>query len=269
MKWFLKTPATLAFFVSWALGFAAHAQTNTQSYFAELNNLDVADVAVTSPYTPYGDKNDLNRYGNDGSAAIVEASGMIIWRTSDGVYRQLPNSTFAKPLFVTNSECVIWQNAFSEGTEDENGDIVTDPVIAYFRVDSASGALRQFQSHDLGTPIDTPTITSTSVPFMFVATDGNVWRLTSTPLEHQLLGTYASGFDKLVAASTDGSVMARSGDTLVWIRNDGKMQELTLPTTADVVLDAIRPVELSATRFVFSFARSNATTLYNYSMDRG
>ena len=292
MKRFLKIPSCLAFFASWALSHVAHAQFNTQTYYAELNNADRRDVAVPTPYTPYGNKTDLNRYGDDGSAAILEASGMVLWRTSDGVYRAIANTVYAKPLFVSNSECIVWRNAY-----DPN--IAVAPAVqmiqlSYFRVDFASGSLRETSVSVEGNKVlDTPTITTTSSPYTLVTTNvaslpavtnahtpANlfVYRLTSNPATPQLLSVSTYGNEYLtegadtIAVSADGSQVVRfrdGGSRYFWVRNDGSIKEIVI---ADPV-PLIRPVEISAVRFVFGLARydlngaATSTTLFNYSRD--
>lgn len=270
MKRFSKIPSCLAIVVCWMSGLAAHAQINTQSYYAELHNADRRDVAVQTPYSPFGNKSDLNRYGDDGSAAILEASGVILWRTSDGVYRLLPNTQFSKPLFVSNSACIVWRDAY--GT-------VTGKHITYFRVDSASGVLRESELSLTGIPLETASITTTSAPYILVNTDGTIYQMNfdaSAPQPLKLLNTYADGFEETITVSADGSQVARTGDAYFWIRNDGAVKELTdapFPLAAPNTI--IRPVEISSSRFVFGLARtdltaaSTQTTLYSFSRTPG
>ena len=54
-----------------------------------------------------------NKFSDDGSAAIVDLSGVIIWSTADGTTRRLPDTETAAPLYVTNSEVLVWDNRFA------------------------------------------------------------------------------------------------------------------------------------------------------------
>jgi hypothetical protein len=69
-------------------------------------------VSIPVPYTPYGNRPEFNRYGDDGSKCVLDANGVLTWIDSAGVVRLLPNTSLAIPLFVTNSECLVWNNRF-------------------------------------------------------------------------------------------------------------------------------------------------------------
>lgn len=167
MKIFSQSLSGLALLLGLSLAGSSFAQENTQTYFAELNNTDRRDVSVPENYAPFGNNTDLNRYGDDGSAAIVDASGVIIWRSSGGVYRVLPNTQLAKPLFVTNSECVVWTNAFGPIPA-----LRTRIEITYFRVDSESGEVRESTVPvDGNIVLDTARVTTSSIPFTLVTTN--------------------------------------------------------------------------------------------------
>ena len=262
MKRFLNSPACLAIFASWLLGHSAHAQTNTNTRFAALNQGDLKDVLVSTPYTPYGDKNDLNRYGDDGSAAIVEASGQVIWRTSDNVYRVIPNSTYAKPMFVSNAACIVWTNAYDPsvtttttgGTGGTGGTttISQDIKMDCYQLDASSGQLYPSALLVEGNKVlDTPVITTTSVPYTIVtanvadrvaATNAQhaginlfVYRMSLPSLAPQLLSTnivststngILTNGAETVAGGADGSQIVRLRDTsFISVANSGVTPE--------------------------------------------
>lgn len=267
MKRFLKTPACLAFFASWAISLTAHAQLNTNTRFAELNQADIRDVAVQTPYTPYGDKTTINRYGDDGSAAMVEASGLVLWRTSDGVYRPLPNTVYAKPLFVSNSECIIWKNAYdpSVNVDATTNAVTRDIQISYFRIDSAPGVLRESSVLVEGNKVlDTPLITTTTSPYTLVtanvaelpaATNIShplqnlfVYRLTHTTQTPELLSAnvwssneYLTYGVETISVGADGSQILRLSDSgiggamFVWVNTEGHVKSLFRATDPFVV----------------------------------
>jgi hypothetical protein len=212
MKNFFKSLSGLAWLLGLSLSGSSFAQTNTQTYFAELNNTDRRDVSVSDNFAPYGNKTELNRYGDDGSAAIVDASGVIIWRTSSGVYRVLGNTQVAKPLFVTNSECIVWSNAFAPIPS-----LRERIEITYFRVDSESGAVRESTVPvDGNIVMNTARVTTSTIPFTLVTTnveyfppvnnvnlDKNffVYRLTYDTERPQLLA--AKSFDFIFGGSVN------------------------------------------------------------------
>lgn len=119
------------------------------------------NVTTTQGYTPLGNRSDANRFGEDGSAALVDLAGLVMWKTSNGVVRTIPDSTKARPLFVTDSECVVWMNAFEPNQSDRF------PLeVGYYRLDSQTGNMQTtFFALD-GTAIaQTPQITDPTFPF--------------------------------------------------------------------------------------------------------
>jgi hypothetical protein len=78
--------------------------------FSQLKN--EVSVTIPVPYTPFGNRMEFNRYGDDGSKCVLDANGVLTWIDSQGVVRLLPDSAEATPLFVTNSECLVWSNRF-------------------------------------------------------------------------------------------------------------------------------------------------------------
>jgi len=263
MKRFLKTPACLAIFASWALGLSAHAQTNTNTYYAELGTADRTDVQNIGVLAPNGDRTDVDRFGDDGSAAIVDASGLIVWRTSNGSYTVLSDTQAAKPLFVSNSECILWSNAFETDPAKR-----TNITIRYFRSSSNTVDTLTVNGNKV---LDTSIITTTTEPYLLITAnvitnptvtntiaEKNlfVYRLTSNLQAPQLLNAYkacnAIAFfhefmteASTVAISVDGSQMVRLKDPALaliwtngevpnldedyqylWVRNDGSIQSV-------------------------------------------
>jgi len=261
MKRFLKTPACLAFLASWALGLSAYAQTNTNTYYAELGTADRTDVPNIGVLAPNGNRTDVDRFGDDGSAAIVDPSGLIVWRTSSGSYTVLSGTQAAKPLFVSSSECILWSNAYETDLTKR-----TNITIRYFR--RASNTVDTL-TVDGNKVLDTPLVTTTTEPYLLVTanvitnpavtntiTGRNlfVYRLTSNLQAPQLLNaykacnaiTYFHEFMKeasTVAVSVDGSQMVRLKDPALalvwttgevpnldedyqylWVRSDGSIQ---------------------------------------------
>jgi len=264
MKRFLKTPACLAIFASWVLGLSAHAQTNTNTYYAQLGTADRTDVPNIGVLAPNGNRIDVDRFGDDGSAALVDASGLIVWRTSNGSYTVLSDTQAAKPLFVSNSECILWSNAYETDPAKR-----TNITIRYFRSSSNTVDTLIVNGNKV---LDTPLITTTTEPYLLVTanvmtnptvtnTVANknifVYRLTSNLQAPQVLNAYIASkavtfFREYLedastkAISVDGSqivrlkdptlayVLGAGGEILnldeeyeyLWIRNDGSIQVL-------------------------------------------
>ena len=186
MKRFVKTPSCLALIASWALGCSAHAQTNTNTYYAELSLSDRQDVSVQTAYAPYGNKTDTSRYGDDGSAAIVDASGVIIWRTADGAYRALPNTQVSKPLFVSNSECIVWRNAYESDPTKR-----TSLNITYFRLNAPEKTV----SVNGNKVLETALITTTSTPYTLVTANVKSNPLSTNTILKKNLFVYRLSYD--------------------------------------------------------------------------
>ncbi|MDC1406367.1 hypothetical protein N8314_02335, partial [Akkermansiaceae bacterium] len=75
----------------------------------------LSDQEVTIPFnfSPFGNTLEQSKFSDDGSAALVDLSGVIIWRTADGTSRRLADTELAVPLYVTNSEVLVWDNRYS------------------------------------------------------------------------------------------------------------------------------------------------------------
>ena len=271
MKWLMKAPSCFALFASLAMSLVGHAQTNTNTYYAQLNQQDRRDVSIQAPYAPFGNQTDIDRYGDDGSAVIADGSGTLIWRTSSGGYYSLPGSQVSKPLFVSNSECIVWRNAY-----ESKPTMRARTVISYFRIDAQSGTVNETTTEIDGNKVlETPLVTTTTVPYTLVTanvqniaptTNDNklknlfVYQLThnsqtplllsSTTWSQGGLGTsvpteFLYSVDT-VAVSSDGSQVVRLIDKslvgsystsssfqteFVWVRNDGPVKPMF--STAD------------------------------------
>ena len=184
MKRFLKTPVCLAIFASWALGLTAHSQTNTNTYFAQLGEMNRTDASIHGNNVPsaFANRDDVARFGDDGSAAIVDASGSIVWRTAAGNYYVLPkgppppadaagvvptkwsDAQAAKPLFVSNTQCIVWANAY-----EPDPTLRTNIVLNFFYLNNSK--------LEFATPavivngnkvLETPVISTSTMPYTLV-----------------------------------------------------------------------------------------------------
>ncbi len=202
MKILLKTLALSL--ISVGSIFSASAQSSTDTRLAELATGDRRDITVPNVFSPYGNSTELDRFGDDGSAAIVDASGSIIWRTSQGVYRPLPNTQVSKPLFVSNTECIVWRNAFESDATKR-----TEIQITYFRLDSQYGNIRESDVKVLGNIVlNTPVVTASTSPYVLVTGYVNSLPPTQTPeaVMHVYRLTYDAAAPQLLSRYTRGSV---------------------------------------------------------------
>lgn len=95
------------------------------------------DVSIPDPFSPFGNRTDFDRYGDDGSAIFVDINGVLLWQTTDSsAVLTIPDSELATPLLVSGSEAFVWRNAFVD-----YADYGAKPQVdvALYRVDPATG----------------------------------------------------------------------------------------------------------------------------------
>ena len=83
---------------------------------AQFNNAHfLRDQEVTIPvnFSPFGNTLETSKFSDDGSSAVTDLSGVILWIDADGVTRRLPDTELAVPLYVTNSEVLVWNNRYA------------------------------------------------------------------------------------------------------------------------------------------------------------
>ena len=125
------------------------------------------DVTIPNSFSPFGNRSDYNRFGDDGSAILLDVNGALLWQDSSGTVRIIPDSEFAVPLFVSGSEAVIWKNATDPQRLLEDN---VPATIAFYRIDPVSGAISaptplDLRGYDL---LPTAPITTTTQPFTLV-----------------------------------------------------------------------------------------------------
>jgi hypothetical protein len=126
-------------------------------------------IKIAQQFSPFGNRSDYNRYGDDGSAMIVDVNGLLIWQDAAGKVREIPNSEQAAPLVVSNIESIVWTNAFADyDTYDEK------PVaqVVIYRVDPATGTLSSTPVPLQGKEIvPTAPITSTTEAYSIITSE--------------------------------------------------------------------------------------------------
>ncbi len=122
-------------------------------------------VSVDQSYAPFGNRPDTDKTGDDGSVAIRDRNGAIIWVDSTGVSTVIPNSSLARTLYVSNTECVMYNNRY-DGTYDTRDS--TSTVLIHRR--AADGTLATSPPITInGTVVDTAPITPTTFGYTLVA----------------------------------------------------------------------------------------------------
>ncbi|MEX1049368.1 MAG: hypothetical protein WED15_07560, partial [Akkermansiaceae bacterium] len=127
-----------------------------------------SSVTIPVPYTPFGNRIEFNRYGDDGSKCVLDANGVLTWIASDGTVRLLPGTSLAVPMFVTNTECLVWNNRF---VDYNNYPSRPKAEIKLFRAAPGSTEVTTQLVTTQGTEvIDTPPVTTTTGALSFVTT---------------------------------------------------------------------------------------------------
>jgi hypothetical protein len=102
-----------------------------------------ATISVPTGWTPLGQRTDYTNWGDDGSRVYADASGMLLWRSSDGVIRPVPDTEKAVPLIVSNSKIIVWHNAYNNQTDTPggNGDGINPIEVYLYRLDGSGNVV--------------------------------------------------------------------------------------------------------------------------------
>jgi len=105
----------------------ASGQQHDQAHLLRTNQ-----ASISTPFSSFGTEVTFNKFGDDGSSCILDASGVLIWIQSDGTFRQIPNTQLAVPLYVTNNELVVWKNRFADFDfyESTQAGVANKPQVA-------------------------------------------------------------------------------------------------------------------------------------------
>jgi hypothetical protein len=138
-----------------------------QTMYDKSQYKESVDVKISQPYTPFGNRPEFNRYGDDGSKCVLDANGVLTWIGNQGEVRLLPDSSKGVPLFVTNTECLVWVNRFVDYNTYPNR---PDAQLRLYRSTPESNAVTSqdvsFQGKEI---IDTPQVTTTTGTLAFVS----------------------------------------------------------------------------------------------------
>ena len=108
-------------------------------------------ISVDEGFTPYGQRPDAYKTGEDGSSVIRDPNGVLIWVNRDGLALRIPNTSFALPVYVTSTECITWDNRFAGNGQAS--------VISLHRREATGGITNTTQITLDGTIIETSPVT--------------------------------------------------------------------------------------------------------------
>ena len=121
-------------------------------------------VEVGLSFAPFGHRPDTDKTGDDGSVAIRDRNGAIIWVDRSGKSVVIPNSSLARTLYVSSSECIMYNNRYDGSYDARNSDSTI--VIHRRNPDGSLAAPRSLTVQ--GTIVDTAPITPTTYGFTIV-----------------------------------------------------------------------------------------------------
>ena len=129
--------------------------------------LPSTEVQIPQNYTPFGNRLEFNKFGDDGSSCVLDASGVLTWIDNAGIVRVLPNSDLAVPLYVTATECLVWNNRFVDYTSYDSR---PDAELKLYRAATGSTVLTEVALPAIAAKeiLDTPPVTTTTSALTFV-----------------------------------------------------------------------------------------------------
>jgi hypothetical protein len=127
-----------------------------------------SSASISAPFSPFGNNITFNKYGDDGSSCILDASGLLIWVDSSGNYRIVQNSELSVPLAVSNNELIVWKNRFADYDYYPNK---ADLQVSLFRADSSGLLTESVITMEGKEVLDTAALTTTTGSFLLVTTE--------------------------------------------------------------------------------------------------
>ena len=201
---------------------AAFAQVDDHNVPVSEN--DAATISIASSFAPFGARPDTDKIGDDGSAVVRDRNGVLIWSDSSNDSDLIPNSSLARTLYVSNTECVVYQNRYAT---DYNTWGSTSSLIIYRR--EADGTVAASSTIPLpGTVLDTSPVTPNSFGFTLIGASGFADGTESR--QRYQSGTNAAGFAIYDVRDVDKwDKIAYQMYRLTW---DGKLQSLNSATVS-------------------------------------
>jgi hypothetical protein len=203
-------------------------------------------ITISAGFAPFGGRPATDKTGEDGSVAFRDLSGPIIWVDNQNRAVVIPDSSQAKTLYVSNSECIVWKNRF----EDTFNDLGSQTEIVIHRVNSGGQITSTPVTPIDGTLLDTAPLTRTPTGYTLLAArpvadatnnqefsqyriafDGNLQTHGSFIIDPNVV--IGPLFDNLtdavtIATSADGSMIVRDGDyNLLWVTWEPGQEKIT------------------------------------------
>ncbi len=221
---------------------------------------DPTTITVPNSFAPFGSRPITDKTGEDGSVSFRDINGVIIWVDNQNRAVLIPNSSSAKTLYVSNSECVVWQNRY-DATFNTLG---SESKVVIHRRNLVGQVVSTVVPPIIGTLLDTAPVTRTPSGYTLFAARQNLdtahyqdftqYRIT---LDGQLQTIDAYTYDPVVlvgdtpmydnlldsvttATAADGSMVVVTGDsTLLWVTWEAGQEEIyhifTLPPAVNPI----------------------------------
>jgi hypothetical protein len=134
------------------------------------------EVSIDESYAPFGHRPERDKVGDDGSSTIVDRNGVLIWTNDNGEALDIPDSSFAKTMHVSNTECLVYNNRLVDGWNSA----AHQAEIIIYRRGLTGGIISKTPLTIDGTVLDTASITPTTYGFMLVSgkrsDDADYWQ---------------------------------------------------------------------------------------------
>ncbi|TAE91437.1 MAG: C-type lectin domain-containing protein [Verrucomicrobia bacterium] len=131
---------------------------------------DDRTVTIDQSYAQFGQRPTASKIGEDGSAVLRDANGVLIWVNRQGQPLVIPAPSVADALYVTNTEVVVWDNRF-DMLIDALGNDSESLVTIYRRAEDGTITASE-QLTLVGTILETPDVT----PATYAIADGMMMR---------------------------------------------------------------------------------------------
>ena len=130
--------------------------------------VDGQQLAIDESFAPYGHRPDRDKLGDDGSSTVIDRNGVLIWTNKSGAALTIPNSSLAKTLHVSNTECLVYNNYFKSWNALDH---IAEIVI--YRRGALGGIISSKTVNINGTIImdDVASVTPTTYGYMIVTGD--------------------------------------------------------------------------------------------------
>lgn len=178
------------------------------------------EITIDETYAPFGTRPDTDRVSEDGSVAIRDANGVIIWVDRLGQSVVLPETSLAKTLYVSNSECVVWRNRF-DATYNERG---SDSRLIIYRKNANNVVSASPEVVIPGTLIETVGVSPATFGFTLIAAETDITDPVNESIQQFQSGSNQFGPTYALREVDVWDARVTTGYRLTF---DGQVQELT------------------------------------------